>query len=68
MCAWGLAANLNLEAGSPPAMPARRYNLIQSVLSFNFFVDVMADQSIRLVGEAAGVTGYEKVCMCAGVG
>ncbi|KAL4419477.1 hypothetical protein ABPG77_008279 [Micractinium sp. CCAP 211/92] len=36
------------------------YNLIQSVLSFNFFVDVVADQSIRLVGEAAGVTGYEK--------
>lgn len=36
------------------------YNLVQSVLSFNFFVDVVADQSIRLVGEAAGVTGYEK--------
>ncbi|PSC76467.1 polysulfide reductase [Micractinium conductrix] len=36
------------------------YNLMQSVVSFNFFVDVVADQKIRFVGEAAGVTGYEK--------
>lgn len=36
------------------------YNLIQSMSSLFFFVDVLADQNIRLVGEAVGVTGYEK--------
>ncbi|KAI7839064.1 hypothetical protein COHA_007206 [Chlorella ohadii] len=36
------------------------YNLCQTVLSFNLFVDVLADKGIRYVGEAADVTGYEK--------
>ncbi|PRW58673.1 flavin reductase [Chlorella sorokiniana] len=36
------------------------YNLCQTVLSFNLFVDVLADKGIRYVSEAADVTGYEK--------
>lgn len=40
--------------------PLCSYNLVQTILSFYLFVDVVADQKIRYVGEAAAVTGYEK--------
>ena len=37
------------------------YNLVQQILAFSLFVDVLADQKIRYVGEAAAVTPYEQV-------
>ena len=37
------------------------YNLVQQIVAFSLFVDVLADQKIRYVGEAATVTPYEQV-------
>lgn len=38
------------------------YNLVQTVLSLSFFVDVLADKHIKYVGQMANVAGYEQVC------
>eukprot|EP00884_Botryococcus_braunii_P016363 jgi/Botrbrau1/340/Bobra.0022s0294.1 len=35
------------------------YNIVQIVVSFHYFVDVIADSRIRYVGEPSGLTGYE---------
>lgn len=36
------------------------YNLVQTVLSLSFFVDVLADKHIKYVGQMANVAGYEQ--------